>query len=110
MYAFNLAFCIAVLLKCMCSDRAKVDGEYEFCFDNSFSHISSKTVFFRVTVTDTLTTTADVDADADAEAQELMPFQITLENFKVSYSRLEIWTVGMTAVGVILIIYIYKVM
>jgi len=68
----------------MCSDRAKEDGDYRFCFDNSFSHISSKTVFFRFTVTDVLTTTADMDADG-AKAQELMPFEITLENFKVSF-------------------------
>ena len=66
----------------LCSNQADEDGEYQFCFDNSFSHISSKTVFFRITVTEVLTARPDVDF-AD-EVQELLPFEITLENFEVS--------------------------
>jgi len=66
---------------CMCSDRATEDSECHFCFDNSFSHISTKTVFFRITVTVEMNTTAGMDEAAEAE--ELLPFEITLENFKV---------------------------
>jgi len=62
-------------------DRATESGEYEFCFDNSFSHISTKTVFFRIMVMEEVTAAADMDGAADAE--ELLPFEITLENFEV---------------------------
>jgi len=65
----------------MYRDRATVSGEYQFCFDNSFSHISTKTVFFRITVTEDVTTTGRMDEAAEAE--ELLPFEITLENFQV---------------------------
>jgi len=61
--------------------RANASDECEFCFDNSFSHISTKTVFFRVSVTEEVTTTTDIQEGADAE--ELLPFEITVENFKV---------------------------
>ena len=66
---------------CMCRDRATVSGEYHFCFDNSFSRITAKTVFFRIIVTEDVTTTGRID-DA-AEVEELLPLEITLENFKV---------------------------
>ena len=65
----------------MYRDRATVSGEYEFCFDNSFSHISTKTVFFHITVTEEATATTDTDGTD--EAQELLPFEITVENFRV---------------------------
>ena len=65
----------------LCSNQADEGGEYQFCFDNSFSHISSKTVFFRITVTEV--STAHPDMDFADEAYELLPFEITLENFKV---------------------------
>jgi len=73
-----------------CSGEATEAGEYHFCFDNTFSHISSKTVFFRITATEVLTTLADMDFAADA--QELLPFEVTVENFKVlkSYFHPEI--------------------
>jgi len=67
-------------------DRVANSGELEFCFDNSFSHISSKTVFFRIAVAADMTTTADTMIDGTFDAQELLPFEITLENFKVFLS------------------------
>jgi len=67
----------------LCRNRAVQSDELEFCFDNSFSHISTKAVFFQLKVTeDDTTTTAIIDDFAD-ETQELLPFEITYENFKV---------------------------
>lgn len=64
-------------------DQAAEDGEVEFCFDNSFSHFSTKAVFFHLKVAEEETATTAVMDDI-AEAQELLPFEITYENFKTS--------------------------
>jgi len=63
-------------------DQVAEDGELEFCFDNSFSHISTKAVFFHLKVAEEETATIAVMDDI-AEAEELLPFEITYENFKV---------------------------
>jgi len=63
-------------------NRATQSGDIEFCFDNSFSHMSNKAVFFHLKVTNDETVTTAVMSDID-EVQELLPFEITFENFKV---------------------------
>jgi len=69
---------------CICRNQATEDAELHFCFDNSFSHISTKSVFFHLTVTEEGSATTAVMDDIDiTEAQELLPFEITYENFKV---------------------------
>ena len=71
-------------MMCEHRDKATEGGEHEFCFDNSFSHYSDKTVFFQITVSDKAADTDDMIIMVDGE--ELLPFDITPENFKVSLS------------------------
>ena len=63
-------------------NRATASGEYQFCFDNSFSHITTKIVFFRLTVREDMNDDTAF-LDGIAESQELLPFEITVDNFKV---------------------------
>ena len=67
---------------CVHRNRVAQSGELDFCFDNSFSHISTKAVFFHLKVTEDETTTT-ASMDDIFEAEELLPFEITYENFKV---------------------------
>ena len=62
---------------------ATESGEHIFCLDNSFSHVSTKTVYFELYVRDLTDAAANSLRDITA-SPELLQFEVSLENFKVS--------------------------
>jgi len=69
----------------MFRSQATETGEYVFCFDNTFSHVSSKTIFFRLDVYDDVKEGADgvITIGANTEPPELAVYSVTLEGFMV---------------------------
>jgi len=61
--------------------QAAESGEYVFCFDNTFSHISTKTVFFQLVIHDDAIA---VTGSHSQDESELSAYEITLESFKKS--------------------------
>jgi emp24/gp25L/p24 family/GOLD len=66
----------------MCREVATESGEYIFCLDNSFSHLSKKTVFFELYVRDDDSGITN-SLDGLTDSVELLQFEVSLENFKV---------------------------
>jgi len=67
----------------MCVHRLKASetGDYSFCFDNSFSQFSKKTVFFELFIA-----SPDDDDDDDDDATHFpddIDYDFKLEDFKV---------------------------
>jgi protein ERP2 len=59
---------------CVYSTEASEEGDYRFCFDNTFSHFNSKTVFFEIIV-------ESDDDDDDDDDNEKDPPDIDFENY-----------------------------
>lgn len=70
-----------------CREIAAESGEYVFCLDNTFSQISKKTVYFELYVQeDDEGITNNLDGITNSE--ELLQYEISLENFKVDNSQI----------------------
>lgn len=67
---------------CMYRLKASETGDYSFCFDNSFSQISTKVVYFELFIA----SAADDDDDdaAFANLPDDTDYDIKLEDFKVT--------------------------
>jgi protein ERP2 len=63
-------------------------GEHVFCLDNSFSQISTKTVYFELYVKDMTAAAANSLSDISA-SPELLQFEVSLENFKNATDSVE---------------------
>jgi protein ERP2 len=59
-------------LFCVFRTEASEEGDYRMCWDNTFSHFNSKTVFFEIIV--------ESDDDEDDERD---PWDIDFENYSV---------------------------
>lgn len=58
--------------------EASEEGDYQMCWDNTFSHFNSKTVFFEIIV----------ESDDDDDDGERDPWDIDFENYGVSPEEL----------------------
>jgi len=63
---------------CVFRTEASEEGDYRMCWDNTFSHFNSKTVFFEIIV----------ESDDDDDDDERDPWDIDFENYGVSPEEL----------------------
>jgi len=74
---------VMCIVMCICRLKASETGDYSFCFDNSFSQFSKKTVFFELYIA----SPDDDDDDDDTTRFPNLPddtdYDFKLEDFKV---------------------------
>jgi len=63
---------------CVSRTEASEEGDYRMCWDNTFSHFNSKTVFFEIIV----------ESDDDDDDDEKDPWDIDFEKYGVSPEEL----------------------
>ena len=66
----------------VCRLQTAEDGDYKFCLDNSFSHFSSKVVFFEI-LTDDPDPSWNVDHFENIIPEDLTTYEMKLEDFMV---------------------------
>jgi hypothetical protein len=72
-------------------ETAAESGEYIFCLDNTFSQLSKKTVYFELYVQDDSEGITN-GLEGVTNSEELLQYDISLENFKVGIVASQIYT------------------